>query len=150
MSGSTFFDSNVLVYTFDAGAPVKRARAKALVEGALADGGGMVSFQVVQEFLNVATTRFPEPMSANEAAAYMDRVLMPLCRVFPSPELYRSALEMAERWRYSFFDSLIVAAARVGGCRTLYTEDLQHGQEVEGVRIVDPFRGDATERQGEE
>ncbi len=140
MSGSYFLDSNVLVYTFDARAPAKRAAAKALVEKALAEGSGIISFQVVQEFFNVATQRFPEPMSATEATLYLDRVLMPLCRVFPSKELYRSTLVLAERWRYSFFDSLILAAAQAGGCETLYTEDLQHGQEIEGLRIVNPFK----------
>lgn len=140
MSGSYFLDSNVLVYTFDATAPAKRATAKRLVETALADGGGVISFQVVQEFLNVATQRFPEPMSAAEATTYLEQVLMPLCQVFPSEELYRSTLALAERWKYSLFDSLILAAAQASGCPTLYTEDLQHGQEIEGVRIVDPFR----------
>ena len=86
-----------------------------MVEKALTEGEGLISFQVVQEFLNVATHRFPEPMSSLEATLYLDRVLMPLCRVFPSPELYRSTLALAERWRYSFFDSLILAAAQSGG-----------------------------------
>ena len=143
MSGSYFLDSNLLVYTFDGRAPAKQAAARALVEKALTEGEGLISFQVVQEFLNVATHRFPEPMSSLEATLYLDRVLMPLCRVFPSPELYRSTLALAERWRYSFFDSLILAAAQSGGCQTLYTEDLQHGQEIEGLRIVNPFTAEA-------
>jgi predicted nucleic acid-binding protein len=149
MSGSYFLDSNVLIYSFDARAPAKKAVAQALVEKALAEGVGIVSFQVVQEFFNVATQRFPEPMSAVEATLYLDRVLMPLCRVFPSAELYRSTLALAERWRYSFFDSLILAAAQAGGCQTLYTEDLQHGQDIEGLRIVNPFNAGAEVPTGE-
>ena len=65
---------------------------------------------------------------------------MPLWRVNPTRALYQRGLDLQTRYRFSFYDSLIVAAALDAGCKTLYSEDLQHGQRVEGVTITDPFR----------
>jgi predicted nucleic acid-binding protein len=93
----------------------------------------------VQEFLNVATRKFAQPLSPSDARVYLDRVLGPLCEVLPTLDLYRSALGLAERWKFSFYDSVIIAAAIQGECQILYSEDLQHGQSVEGVSVVNPF-----------
>lgn len=143
MSAKFFLDTNVLVYTFDAREPVKQARARELVETALSGARGLISYQVVQEFLNVATRRFERPLSQTDAELYLDQVLSPLCEVFPSTGLYRAALGVAGRLRLSFYDSLIVAGALSCGCRVLYSEDLQHGQRIEGLAIVNPFLGPA-------
>ena len=139
MSDRYFLDTNVLVYSFDETDESKRDRARALIAGAL-EGGGTISFQVVQEFLNVALRKFVRPMTLNQAQDYLDAVLVPLCRVHSDPDLYRDALATHLRWRFSFYDSLVVAAALRSGCHTLYTEDLQHGQDLGGLVIVDPFR----------
>ena len=58
----------------------------------------------------------------------------------PSAGLYTQALELKARWKFSFYDSLIVAAALEAGCKRLYSEDLQHGQRIQGLRIENPFR----------
>ena len=71
---------------------------------------------------------------------YLQSVLAPLLRVQPSLRLYRLSLDIQSRYQFSFYDSLIVAAAVEAGCKTLYTEDLTHGQQVEGVIITNPFR----------
>lgn len=135
MKDSAFLDTNVLLYTFDRTAPVKSARATQLVEQALASGRGVISYQVVQEFLNVATRTFRTPLSLSDCRVYVDRVLTPLCSVWPGIPLYHRALEIADRWRYSFYDALIIASA----CSTLYSKDLQHGQNVGDLAIVNPF-----------
>ena len=57
----------------------------------------------------------------------------------PTPALYRRCLDVQERWKYGFYDSLIVAAALEAGCKRLLSEDLQHGQRIEGLRIENPF-----------
>ncbi len=57
-----------------------------------------------------------------------------------SGPLYHRALDVQARWRFSFYDSLIVASALQAGCHTLLSEDLQHGQKMEGLTVVDPFR----------
>lgn len=137
--GRYFLDTNVLVYCFDAREPAKQKKARQLVEQALTDRQGLISYQVVQELLNVATRRFVVPLSGSDARILLDRVLGPLCEVHASLELYRRALEVAERWRFAFYDALVVAGALAAGCRTLYSEDLQDGQKVEGMTIVNPF-----------
>lgn len=134
-----FLDTNILVYTFDQSAPGKRRRAFELVEEALSSQRGCISWQVVQEFLHLATRRFKVPLTPADARLYLDRVLLPLCEVTPTGELYREGLRLAERYQLGFYDALIVAGAHAAGAKTLYSEDLSHGQVIEGVTIHDPF-----------
>jgi predicted nucleic acid-binding protein len=139
MPAEFFLDTNVFVYTFDAGAPAKRAKARELVRRALESGRGAVSSQVVQEFLNVALHRFEKPLTSREATDYLEAVLMPLCQVFPSPALYAEALAIQAETGFRFYDSLIVAGAAASGARVLYTEDLQANRTLRGLRIENPF-----------
>jgi predicted nucleic acid-binding protein len=139
MPAEFFLDTNVLIYTFDRSDPAKRDRSRSLVERALETGDGVVSYQVVQEFLNVALHKFDRPLALDEAVRYLRDVLDPLCMVFSSLALYEHAISLQRRWRFSFYDSLIVAGALEAGCKTLYSEDLQDGQEVESLRITNPF-----------
>ena len=139
MNGSAFLDTNIFVYTFDAREPAKQDQARQLVGQALSNQQGIISFQVIQEFLNVATRKFAQPLSHADCRVYLEQVLSPLCEVFASIELYRLALDMAERWHYAFYDALIIAAAVQAGCRTLYSEDLQHGQRIANLAIINPF-----------
>ena len=71
---------------------------------------------------------------------YLQSVLAPLLRVQPSLRLYHASLDIRSRYRFAYYDSLIVAAALDAGCATLYSEDLQNRQRIEGLTIVDPFR----------
>jgi len=139
MPAEFFLDTNIFVYTFDSSAPAKRARARELVRAALEKGQGAISWQVEQEFLNVALHRFERALTPREATEYLDGVLTPLCCVFPSPDLLRDALAIHTETGFRFYDSLVVAGAAASGARTLYTEDLQSGREVRGVRIENPF-----------
>jgi predicted nucleic acid-binding protein len=136
-----FLDTNIFVYTLDETSPVRKARAHELVELALTTGLGVVSHQVIQEFLNVATSKFAVPLDPADCRAYLEQVLVPLWRVSPSAALYLRALEVREQSGYGYYDSLIVAAALTAGCRTLYTEDLQPGRRFESLTLVDPFGG---------
>ncbi len=139
MSGRFFLDTNIFVYAFDASAPAKAKKAALLVRRAADTGQGIVSYQVVQEFFNVAFRRFAQPLSVAEAEQYLITVFRPLLAVHSSPSLYVEALRIVGRYKLSWYDSLIVAAALEGQCKTLYSEDLQHGREIEGMRIEDPF-----------
>lgn len=134
-----FLDTNIFVCSFDASAARKRARSIELVQTALETGAGVTSWQVIQEFLNVALHRFARPLSPREASEYLDEVLAPLCRVFPSPELARDALAIHTETGFRFYDALVVAGAIAAGAATLYTEDLQAGRRLRGVRIQNPF-----------
>lgn len=139
MSGE-FIDSNVFVYLFDETDPYKREAAQSLVREASASGAGRISFQVVQEMLNVITRKLAAPASADDARRFLDQVLLPLWHIMPSPALYRRGLDIQARYGYGFYDALIVAAALEAGCTCLFSEDLQHGQKIEGLTIENPFR----------
>lgn len=137
MSAEDFLDTNVFVYLFDETAPDKRARAEGLVHRSLEEGSGCISYQVVQETLNVVTRK----LGARPASArlLLDDVLAPLWRVNPSRSLYARGLRLHAQFGFSFYDSLIVAAALEAGCRRLYSEDLHHGQRVDQLTIHNPF-----------
>ena len=139
MSGRFFLDTNIFVYAFDASAPAKAKKAAHLVRQAADTGQGIVSYQVVQEFFNVAFRRFAHPMNLAEAEQYLITVFRPLLAVHSSPSLYVEALRILGKHRLSWYDSLIVAAALEGLCDTLYSENLQHGREIEEVKIENPF-----------
>jgi predicted nucleic acid-binding protein len=139
MSVKSFLDTNIFVYTFDDHSPAKREKARLLVGTALQDRQGMISFQVVQEFLNVATRKFAVPLTAVDCTLYLHQVLNPLCEVQSSIGLYEDALDIHERWKFGFYDSLILAAALAGDCDLLLSEDLQHGQKIRGLTIINPF-----------
>jgi predicted nucleic acid-binding protein len=110
-----------------------------LIQEALETGTGIISTQVIQEFLNVATQKFAVPMKAEDSKTYLRLVLNPLCQVYPNLSLYETCLDIQAGTKYSFYDSLILASAIQGRCEILYSEDLQAGQEVKGVKIVNPY-----------
>lgn len=134
-----FIDSNVFIYLFDETDARKRATAERLLQHALEHGGAAISYQVVQETLNVISGRLRHSATPEQARRFLDKVLVPLWRVMPSAALYRRALDIQARWRFGFYDSLIVAAALEAGADRLLSEDLQHGQRIEGLAIENPF-----------
>ena len=137
--GLFFLDTNILVYAQVADEPQKQPIAAALIADALRTRRGVISTQVVQEFLNLATRHARPVFSLPEAAEYLNKVLWPLCAYFPSREFYERALQVRVETGYAFYDALIVTAAIESGCRVLYTEDLQHGRIIQSVRVVNPF-----------
>jgi predicted nucleic acid-binding protein len=140
LTGLCFLDTNVLVYTFDATAPDKCEKARGWVCSALQTGRGIISTQVVQEFLHVATRKFASPLTAGEAVDYLNTILAPLCQHHPSLAGYETALRIREKTGLSWYDALIVTAALETGCRWLISEDLGHGQSIRTVTIINPFK----------
>ncbi|MGE0798995.1 MAG: PIN domain-containing protein [Lautropia sp.] len=135
-----FLDSDIFVYLFDETDGRKRETAKRLVEDGIRTGRACISFQVVQETLNVLTRKLQPPLSADDARRFMTDVLTPLWRVMPSPALYQRALDLQRTYSLSFYDALIVAAAfEAGADRLLRSEDLQHGLRIERLRVENPF-----------
>jgi len=139
MSGD-FIDSNVFLYLFDETDERKREIADGIVESALQAHSASISFQVVQEVLSVVTRNLAAPMTAEDAGRFLERVLGPLWRVSPSMALYRRALDVQARYRYGFYDSLIITSALDAGCSRLYSEDLQDEQRIGRLTIENPFR----------
>jgi predicted nucleic acid-binding protein len=139
MNGRFFLDTNIFAYTFDAKAAAKARRASQLIREAADTGNGVVSYQVVQEFFNLAFRRFQHPMNVAEAEQYLITVFRPLLAVHSSPALYMEAMRIAGRYHLSWYDSIVVAAALQSECGMLYSEDLQHGQKIEGLLVENPF-----------
>ena len=139
ISGLFFLDTNILVYTFDDRTPRKRATAHEWVRGGLASGRGVIGTQVAQEFLNVATGKFQTPLSQSDTREYIDVVLKPLCRHYPTLESFKQALKIKAETGYSWYDSLIIAAAIEAQCSWLITEDLQDGHKIGSLTIRNPF-----------
>ena len=135
-----FLDTNIFVYAFLSSEPRKCAKAVELIESSLGSGQGCISYQVIQEFANVARKKFATRLSADDCKAFIAAAMQPLNRVTSSTDLVYAALVLQDDLKYSFYDSLLLAAALQAGVDTLYSEDLQHWQLVGGkVRIVNPF-----------
>ena len=139
MNGRFFLDTNVFVYCFDSISPAKARRAKQLVLQGITSRKGVVSYQVVQEFFNLALRKFEQPMAVAEAERYLNTVFRPLMSVQSSQALISQALRLADKHRLSWYDSLIVAAALESQCSVLYTEALQSGQRFSELQIKNPF-----------
>lgn len=140
MKDKFFLDTNVFIYLFDDASPVKKQKSKELIQEGLDEYHAFISYQVVQEFINVSTKKFENPLSPDDCKLFLNSVMMPLWRVFPSEELFNSAIDISGRYQYSFYDSLIIAAAVELNATILYSEDLQHGQKIDELTIINPFK----------
>ena len=98
------------------------------------------SYQVVMETWVVATRKMARPVKEEKVAAFLERILVFPC-VPGTPDLYRQAVRLAQRYGIHPYDGAILAAARELGAPTVYSEDLSHGQTYDGVKVVNPFRG---------
>ena len=136
--GSAFLDTNVVVYAFDDGEPVKQERARAVIAG----GGDyptlVVSTQVLAEFYVTVTRKLDRPLSA-ELAVQAVSAMAALPVVGADKESVLAGIALADRHQLSLWDALIVQAAATAGCETLLTEDLADGAVLAGVRIQNPF-----------
>lgn len=139
MSDKFFIDTNIFVYSFDQLAGAKARKAAQLIREALTTHKGVISYQVVQEFFNVALRRFAQPMQPSDASQYLGTVFRPLLAVHSSQALYGEALQLHAQCGLSWYDSLIVSAAIQARCDLLFTEDLQHGQRFGALQVKNPF-----------
>src|SRR5208337_1549112 len=139
MSDRFFLDTNIFVYSFDQNAVAKAQRAVQLIREALTTQKGVISYQVVQEFFNVALKRFSQPMQAADAGQYLVAVFRPLLAVHSSQALYAEGLFLHARNGLAWYDSLIVSAAIQARCEILFSEDLQHGQRFGSLQVRNPF-----------
>ena len=139
MKDRYFLDTNIFVYSFDLAVPNKSRRARDLISNSLEEETGVISFQVAQEFINFAIKKASHPMTNAQAQKYFLKVLKPLISVNSSASLYISALSLNERIKCSWYDSIIIASALEASCTILYSEDLQHGRVIEGLKIINPF-----------
>lgn len=138
MTERVFVDSNVLVYRRDAGEAEKQPRAAEWVEHLARSRLGRLSVQVLHEYYVTVTRKLDPGLPAEEARA--DAADLFVWRPLPlDADTLQEAWRVEDRFGLSFWDALIVGAARSAGCRYLLTEDLQDGQDLDGLRVVDPF-----------
>jgi len=131
-----FLDTNILVYADDWDSGVRREKARAILENVFSDRTGVVSTQVLQEYFSVATRKLKiDPATARkrvELIATLDVVRIDV-------PLILSAIDLTRLHSLAFWDALVVQSAKVAGCRVLLTEDLQHGQLFDALRVENPF-----------
>jgi predicted nucleic acid-binding protein len=139
MNGKFFLDTNIFVYSFDRKARSKMRRAMQLIREGVATRKAVISYQVVQEFFNVALRRFEQPMHVAEAEKYLSTIFRPLLTVHSSESLLAQALRLCEGHRLAWYDALIISAALESQCSILYSEDLQHGRRFGDLQIKNPF-----------
>lgn len=135
-ASSVFFDSNILVYTDDPRDPRKAHVAAALVAQHMAAGTGAISTQVLQEYYSATTSKVgTEPAIARRKIEIYAAMTVAQIDV----ALILAAVDLRHLHRLSLWDALILQAAHAVGCAVLYSEDLQSGSSIAGVRIVNPF-----------
>jgi len=137
MSVRSFFDTNIVVYADDDDSPAKQRRARDLVYEHWRKGSGVVSLQVLQEYFVTVTRKLK--LDARKARRKVE-LLSELDVVAPEVADILAAVDLHRLHGFSFWDALILRAAKQSGCRVLFSEDFQPSREVDGVQIVNPFQ----------
>lgn len=138
MAGRTFLDTNLLLYLFDVGEPVKSDAARRVFDG-LTPGDIVLSTQVLGEFFWNATRKLIPRIPPDEAAGHVRSFSLHTI-VVPDVPMIHGAMARTATDRIAFWDALIVEAALSAGCVRLLTEDLQDGREFDGLRVENPFK----------
>jgi predicted nucleic acid-binding protein len=137
MNGRTFVDTNVLIYAHDLDAEAKHAVAKEALYELWANRTGFLSTQVLQEFYVNATRKLSKPLMKKSARAVVDKYAI-WC-VDTTPAELAVAFRIEDENRIGFWDALICASALKTGAEQILSEDLNAGQKIAGIRIVNPF-----------
>lgn len=138
MNTKFFVDTNLLLYGYDKDAKEKHEMAIAWLKRLWELQTGIISTQVLQEFYVNATRKLSSPLSPNQAREVLTNYLIWQVEI-NTPDTILAASNLQERYQLSFWDAMIIAAARQGGATIVLTEDLNHGQIIEGMRIQNPF-----------
>lgn len=137
--GKIFLDTNVLIYAHDTSAGRKYEIARETVLDLWNRGQGLLSTQVLQEFFFSVTRKIPRPLEVRVAREIVEDLLKWEV-VVNSGDSILAAIEIHSRYKYSFWDALIIQAAIQGGAILLLSEDLSDGQTIQRVKIKNPFR----------
>jgi predicted nucleic acid-binding protein len=139
MNVKSFLDTNIIVYAFGQSFPEKAKIAQRLIAEGAADKQAIISYQVVQEFINVALRGFRLAIVRSDLESFVLTALFPMMAISSSPALVIEALRLQGGNQLAWYDSLIVSAALQGGCKILYSEDLQHGRRFGEMVVQNPF-----------
>jgi len=138
MKDKTFIDTNIFIYSINGDEKDKLVSSKQLIKEAIKSELGIISFQVVQEFINTSKRKFQ--FSVEQTREFCKTFLFPLWEIYPTRDFYLKSLDVQNQFRYSFYDSLIIAAALEANCKILYSEDLHHNHKIENLTILNPFK----------
>lgn len=139
MSDKFFLDTNVIVYAFDQKEAKKSRIAQRLIEEGGANNQAVISYQVIQEFVNVVLRGFRVAITPADLESFLFSALFPMAAIPWSPALTIEGLRLQRAHKIGWYDSLIVAAAQQGNCEVLYSEDLRHEQRFGNVTVRNPF-----------
>ena len=132
----TFIDTNILVYSLDKHDPQKQGRARKILKKAADDYSGVISTQVLQEFYVTATAKLGvDPLLAKD----MIHAFNNYETIIITPEIIKDGIDCSILHRISFWDALIVSAAEKALCEKIWTDDLNDGQIIKGVKVENPF-----------
>lgn len=139
MSADSFFlDTNVIVYANDSSQTQKQKIAVQLITRGMRSGRGVISSQVLGEFWVTVTQKIKVPL-ARETALQEIEAFRTMRIVGVEYEAVRIGISLQNRFTISYWDALILAAAGIGGCKTVYSEDLNDGQEYDKITVINPF-----------
>lgn len=139
MTDKQFVDTNILVYAHDKGAKNKHETARDLIGALWESNSGVISTQVVQELYVTIVRKTAKPLKPKHA----QRLVLEYLKwdvVVNTGESIIQAFDIESRYRISFWDALVVQAANSAGAKILYSEDLNHEQNYDGVQVINPFR----------
>ncbi len=136
--GRTFVDTNIIVYAYDRSAGLKRQKAREILVDLWKSGLGVLSTQVIQEFFVTVTRKLPKPVEV-EIAKEVVKDLLKWNHITVEGPIILDAIDLHRNHGYSFWDSLIIIAARQAECALLFSEDLTSGHTIAGLTIINPF-----------
>ena len=137
MKDKFFFDTNVLVYMQDASDSVKQQKARSLLSTYLDNGTAVISTQCLQEFYNVLANKMKQDKIKIKQIIHSLSENIPVVQV--TPTLIENGIDISIKTQFSLWDSLMISAASFAKCTVLYSEDMNDGQVVNGVKILNPF-----------
>lgn len=136
MAERSFIDTNVLIYAEASDAPAKQRTALDLLKRLYEEAQGVLSTQVLQEYCNVALKKLRLPVQHVRAQLELYEQFEV---IQVTPAIIQAGLDLHQTRSVAFYDAIIVASAQIAGCNVLWTEDMNAGESVGGVRIINPF-----------
>jgi predicted nucleic acid-binding protein len=137
MTVRSFFDTNVLIYADDKAAPGKQRRALDLVAEHRRARTGVISLQVLQEYFVTVTRKLRVESSI---ARRKVELLAEFHVAAPDVADILAAIDLHRLHNFSFWDALVIRSAKQSGCTVLFSEDMQHTRDIDGLQIVNPFK----------
>lgn len=139
MKSKYFLDTCMFIKSFDKEAPKEMEIAKRLIKEALKSNKGIISYQVIQELLIEAMHNFKNPIKPLDSKVYISNFLFPICEVFPTVDLVKSAIDIVVETGLVFNKAIKVASAVQGNAKIFYTNDFGEIYELKGIKVINPF-----------